>query len=304
MKSKLNRFILISLFIHLLLLFLFSFQKVETIKPKPITVDLGSSASRLSSLNKSGLNRAKSVNTQNHNEDQVRSVRSGTSSTQKNSSQKKKSPSLIRNNPPPIPRRSKFFSDDQSENDSIEQQIILDKSKESTPSSRKQSPSSAKEKLRSGSEVSGFGETSVFSKSSFNSNKKNQASGSIGNINLDDSPNDGASGQGKDQSTSTTADTGNGGFKWKNVGQRTLISKDNLVFPDSLIGKGIDDEVVVAFKVASDGKVYNIDLVKSSGYPELDNAVKNQVRSFRFNSIPDKKISEAEYSYLFKLEKK
>lgn len=301
MKSKLNRFILISLFIHLLLLFLFSFQKVKTIELKPITVDLGDGTSR--SLNKSDLNRAKSVNTQNHNKNRIRSIRS-TSSTQKISSQKEKSLSLIRNNPPLIPRRSKLFSDDQSKNDSINQQIILDKSKVSTPNSRKLSPSSTKEKLRSGSEVSSFEETSVFNKSSFNSGKKNQVSGSIGNVNLNDSSSSGVSDRGKAQSTGTMTDAGNSGFKWKNIGQRTLISKDNLVFPNSLIGKGIDDEVVVAFKVAPDGKVYNIDLVKSSGYPELDSAVKNQVRSFLFNSIPSKKISEVEYSYLFKLEEK
>ncbi len=90
-------------------------------------------------------------------------------------------------------------------------------------------------------------------------------------------------------------------FNWANgTKTRELLAKTELPLPPALRYKGVIARVELSFNVDNRGRVYDINLSRSSGYPELDTWTMQTVRSFRFNSVNNKLSYRAEYIQYFK----
>lgn len=60
-------------------------------------------------------------------------------------------------------------------------------------------------------------------------------------------------------------------------------------YPETARRDGVQGDLVMKFSIAKSGRVENIELVKSSGYPMLDNAAKQALHDASpFNPLPDK----------------
>ena len=68
----------------------------------------------------------------------------------------------------------------------------------------------------------------------------------------------------------------------KELKRPTRISEINLRYPRSLKEQGIEGNVVVLIRIAADGSVKRVKVIKSSGYPEFDDAAARAASSERF----------------------
>lgn len=318
MQSQLRKFILYSILLHLLVLVLFSFQNRSKQVEPPLVVSLtekvrtssSSSKSQSTSQNKATANtpnpttqKFKSFNSQA----KINTLRPNNTSTAKSTPSPKPvqtstakvndpAPTTLIRNKPSTTRKAVSVGTDTSE--ITDNRITINNSKDlargvsaASSSSKPSTVTGSQSGFGSGTLGVSGGNNSTGSGEGFSLNS-NPAGGSSGSSSSFQSAGGGSSGKGNDN------------LNWKGSGQRSLLSRDELVFPQHLQGKGVNEEVIVSFKVTPDGRVFDIEVIKSSGYPELDSAVKDQVRSFRFNSVSAKKINSAEYNYMFDLTQK
>ncbi|MEO0211779.1 MAG: energy transducer TonB [candidate division WOR-3 bacterium] len=66
------------------------------------------------------------------------------------------------------------------------------------------------------------------------------------------------------------------------VANRKILNKVKPTYPEKARKEGWEGVVVLKFWVTPDGAVKNIQLVRSSGYPELDNSAKSALSQWRF----------------------
>ncbi len=76
--------------------------------------------------------------------------------------------------------------------------------------------------------------------------------------------------------------TGAGGTKWRSGYNRRMTYLPAIEYPLYYRQQGIQADVLLSIEVDPSGRVVEVDIIKSSGYPKLDIIAKNAVRQARF----------------------
>lgn len=213
---------------------------------------------------------------------------------------KNKPKDLIRNNFPPSTRKiKKFFKNKSKQNSST---LTLNKSEDTIKDSFPLDGKTDNQKKLYEETDSLFDGTKVFNNGKQKNKDKKNIGGNAATGDFDNRKNLISGNQkGGRNSEENSASNGENIFKWKSKGKRTLASKEEFIFPKNLKSKGVQTASLISFDVDSSGRVFNVKLLKSSKYTELDNAIKRYIRSFRFNATKKNKIDHAEYSVTFQL---
>lgn len=74
-------------------------------------------------------------------------------------------------------------------------------------------------------------------------------------------------------------------FKFKNNKRRYLVGEKKIFIPKRIKQSGIATKVVYSFTIKSNGFVYNIKLLKSSGVDDLDLIVRRYIQNLKFNRL-------------------
>ncbi|BBM88503.1 hypothetical protein COTS27_00183 [Spirochaetota bacterium] len=106
------------------------------------------------------------------------------------------------------------------------------------------------------------------------------------------------------QGTGTSQNThasGASSFNWNSGSKiRNLLATQEPPLPTAIRNQGIRAQAIIKFRVDKNGRVFNVSLIKNSGYNELDDWTVRYVRTFRFNRVTDNFVYEAQYTQFFK----
>lgn len=80
--------------------------------------------------------------------------------------------------------------------------------------------------------------------------------------------------------------TTSGNTKWKKGGSRKLLKRPSIEYPPVYRKQAMQGRVSLQIEVDSQGKVVDVDVVRSSGYPRLDLNARNAYRNALFNAAP------------------
>jgi TonB family protein len=116
---------------------------------------------------------------------------------------------------------------------------------------------------------------------------------------LSDMPSDAASQRFEAMGTGESSGTQ---FGWEGP-TRKLIRKRNPVFPAILSTAGQEVECHARITVSSSGKVTRVEIVRSSGYIEIDASVEAALRDYLFSRVDGRKDAVGTVRFRFRLER-
>jgi len=90
-------------------------------------------------------------------------------------------------------------------------------------------------------------------------------------------------------------------LEW-NEGERTLLRRPRLRFPQLLLDKGLEVDVEAAFVVAPDGQVIRVQITRSSGFASVDREVEQALRDALF--AESSREDAGRIQFRFRLERK
>jgi TonB family protein len=90
-------------------------------------------------------------------------------------------------------------------------------------------------------------------------------------------------------------------LEW-NEGERTLLRRPRLRFPQLLLDKGLEVDVEAAFVVAPDGQVIRVQITRSSGFASVDREVEQALRDALF--AESSREDTGRIQFRFRLERK
>jgi TonB family protein len=99
-----------------------------------------------------------------------------------------------------------------------------------------------------------------------------------------------------------TGEQGGDQFGWEGS-TRKLISGRNPVFPAILSAAGQEVECQARITVSSSGKVTHVEIVRSSGYIEIDASVEAALRDYLFSRVDGRKDAVGTVRFHFRLER-
>jgi TonB family protein len=89
---------------------------------------------------------------------------------------------------------------------------------------------------------------------------------------------------------------------WEEPGQaRNWISRPEPDIPSWVSEQGVQLKVIVSFVVTPEGSLMNVTIERSSGYTDVDNAIKTAVRRWRFQATSSTKSPKATVTYNIQL---
>jgi len=84
-------------------------------------------------------------------------------------------------------------------------------------------------------------------------------------------------------------------------GDRRVVFREPLAYPQWAQERGMEGNVRLGFSVAASGAVSRVELLVSSGYPELDMWVMDQFKKWRFNRVVDAPDVEGEIVFRLRI---
>jgi TonB family protein len=112
---------------------------------------------------------------------------------------------------------------------------------------------------------------------------------------------DGAS-VGDGESSEDGGYTEEGALEWRGR-ERKLLKTAGISFPDILLEKGMEVDVVAGFTVAANGQVVEVDIIRSSGYASADTAVQRALYSYLFEPSADSSDDSGQIQVRFRRER-
>lgn len=85
------------------------------------------------------------------------------------------------------------------------------------------------------------------------------------------------------------------------AGERNLIYREKIEYPEWAEEKGIEGNIKIKFWVEPDGKISNTEIITSSGYPELDVYTLSKFRKYLFEPIDKNKKVWGIITFVFRL---
>ena len=85
------------------------------------------------------------------------------------------------------------------------------------------------------------------------------------------------------------------------AGERKLIYRERIQYPEWAEKKGIEGNIKIKFWVSPDGKICETEIITSSGYPELDFYTMNKFRRYLFEPINKNKKVWGIITFIFRL---
>ena len=73
------------------------------------------------------------------------------------------------------------------------------------------------------------------------------------------------------------------GINWEGGKKRDLIYKTKITVPDKFKKTGLKTSLKLKFSVFENGRIINIEILESTGYPELDQNVIAQFKDWKFS---------------------
>ncbi|MEK6796930.1 MAG: energy transducer TonB [Spirochaetota bacterium] len=107
------------------------------------------------------------------------------------------------------------------------------------------------------------------------------------------------SGGEKKSGGNTAGDNNAEGVQWDGNARGMPVYRDDPLYPAALAGSGIAGTVLVAVKVAPDGRVFSPSVIKSSGYNEFDRNAVAAARTYRFRAIAGDRIDSGTLTIRF-----
>ena len=93
-------------------------------------------------------------------------------------------------------------------------------------------------------------------------------------------------------------------FGWEGGARRTVIARRDPRFPEVLSAAGLEVECVARITVAPEGNVTRVEIMRSSGYTEIDASVEAALREFLFSRVEGRKDAVGTITFRFRLEKR
>jgi len=85
------------------------------------------------------------------------------------------------------------------------------------------------------------------------------------------------------------------------IGERKLIYKEPIEYPDWAEKNGIEGNIKIKFWVKADGKISETEIITSSGYPELDVYTMNKFMKYLFQPINKNEDVWGIITFIFRL---
>jgi len=85
------------------------------------------------------------------------------------------------------------------------------------------------------------------------------------------------------------------------AGERKLIYREKIQYPEWAEKKGIEGNIKIKFWVTPDGKICETEIITSSGYPELDFYTMNKFRRYLFEPVNKNKKVWGIITFIFRL---
>jgi len=93
-------------------------------------------------------------------------------------------------------------------------------------------------------------------------------------------------------------------YGWEGSAPRAVIVRRDPRFPPVLSAAGLEVECAARITVAPGGNVTHVEIVKSSGYTEIDASVEAALREFLFSRVEGRKDEVGTITFRFRLERR